>query len=121
MLSDLARFLETIGIKPVVIHRELRVPYDELPISLLVRLIDSALYISLLFNELEMRAVLEDLYLSGEDIEAVVDRAITYLSEIGLRIRMWAEERGITTIFNLREGDIILRELVDDITEELGE
>lgn len=121
MLGDLARFLEAIGAKPVVVNQELRIPHDELPISLSVRPIDSALYISLLFNELEMRAVLEDLYLSGEDIEALVDRVIAYLSEIGLKIRMWAEERGITTIFNLREGDIILKEIIDDITEELGE
>ncbi|MEM1628126.1 MAG: hypothetical protein QXP02_02495 [Desulfurococcaceae archaeon] len=122
IIQELCNYLNSQDIKARVIdEKSIRIDYDTLPIYLLVELRDGKyLYISIRYED-HLRDVLEDLHEGGENIEDVVEEALSYLSEISLRIRKWSEARGLITVFKLKEGSVELLDIVEELKQELGE
>ncbi|MEM4756641.1 MAG: hypothetical protein QW254_01185 [Desulfurococcaceae archaeon] len=122
IIQELCNYLNSQDIKARVIdEKSIRIDYDTLPIYLLVELRDGKyLYISIRYED-HLRDVLEDLHEGGENIEDVVEEALSYLSEISLRIRKWSEPRGLITVFKLKEGSVELLDMVEELKQELGE
>lgn len=117
--DDLVTYLRSIGYDVDAYRDAIRVRHTSLPIYLNVRFKDRFVYIEI-DHEGGLREILEELYEGGEDIESIVEDAISYLSTASLKIRQWIEERGYVPVFKLRDGSIDIYEMVEEIIEEGG-
>lgn len=117
----LARYLEEQGFKVnVASDTMLVIPHGTLPVYLTIEFKGNLVYISVKHGE-ELREVLEDLRDSGEDIEEVLEEALSYLTNASLKARLWIEQKGFTPVFDLRRGSIEIYEILEDVLEEAEE
>jgi len=120
-VNELAEYLKSQGYEAVQTEAsELRVLHPSLPVYLLVEFRDNFAYMSIKHSE-ELREVLEDLRDDYEDVEGIVEEALSYLSLASLKVRMWVEERGYTSVFKLRDGSIEIYEILEEVLEEREE
>ncbi|ADV64472.1 hypothetical protein Desmu_0153 [Desulfurococcus mucosus DSM 2162] len=118
MISDLAEFLRRHGFKVIAYRDALRVPDEELPIYLEVKLDAGKIYTAIGFTE-ELREILEEKASGGESIEDIVEDALSRLNTCALLVKKWADERRLVTIFRLREGSVELMDLLEELREEM--
>ncbi len=117
----LARYLEEQGFKVNIISdTTLTIPHDTLPVYLTIEFKGNLAYISVKHDE-ELRAVLEDMRDSGEDVEEALEEALSYLTNVSLKARLWIEQKGFTPVFDLRRGSIEIYEILEDVLEEVEE
>lgn len=119
MLRDLYLFLQELSNNVELAGEELLIPYDEIPIWLIVKPANSAIYVSLRLGE-DLRSYLEDIAWSGQNIEETVNEVLEYFSEIALRIRKWGEKHNVVTVFNLHESIVRIQEIVEDVIEDVS-
>lgn len=117
--DELVRYLRSLGYDVDDSGDVIKVRHANLPIYLYVQFKDRFVYMGI-NHESDLRDILEDLYDSGEDVESIVEEAISYLSTASLKIRNWIEERGYVPVFKIRDGSIDIYEMIEEIIEEGG-
>lgn len=116
--SALTEYLRTLGYTvETPVKNELRILHGTLPLYLKIEVQDKFVYMSIKHTH-EFREVLEDLRESGEDVEELVEDALSYLSIASLKVRTWIEERGYIPVFKLRDGSIEVYEILEEVKEE---
>ena len=117
----LARYLEEQGFKVNIISdTTLIIPHGTIPVYLAIEFKGNLVYISVKHGE-ELREVLEDLRDGGEDVEEALEEALSYLTSVSLKARLWIEQKGFTPVFDLRRGSIEVYEILEDVLEEAEE
>lgn len=117
IINDLVDHLRKLG---YVVERDsnaLMIVHGSLPLYLRVEFKNHLVYMGINYRE-SIREILEDLRDSGEDIEEIVEDAISYLSIASLKIRQWIEDKGFVPVFKLRNGSLEVYEILEDILEE---
>lgn len=118
---SLARYLEEQGFKVEVISDTvIAVPHSNLPVHLIIEFKGNLVYMSIKHGE-DLREVLEELRDSGENVEEILEEALSYLTNASLKTRLWIEQRGLTPVFDLRRGFVEIYEILEDILEEAEE
>lgn len=121
-ISELALYLESQGYKvKVADDKEIAVLHPLLPVQLYLEFKEPLVYIGIRFDREELREILRDQHESGEDIEEIVEEALSYLSIASLKARKWLEEKGYAPVFRLRDSSSEIYELLEDLQEELEE
>ena len=117
IINGLLSYLESLGYRVEILsENELKIPHDTLPIFLHVEVRENIIYMGLRYSD-ELRKVLEELHDYGEDIEKIVEDALSYLTNASLKINPWIREKGYITVFRLREGSNDIYEILEDIRE----
>jgi hypothetical protein len=115
--DELAAYLRREGYNVEVLNNAIRVLHDTLPLYLNVEFKERYVYLGVVHGE-ELRSILEDLKDAGEDVEEIVESALSFLSMAALKARHWLEERGFIVIFKLREGTVEVYDMLEEILEE---
>ncbi|MEM4487237.1 MAG: hypothetical protein QXK88_00305 [Desulfurococcaceae archaeon] len=119
IVSELAAHLRSIGHRvETPSEKELKVLHDLLPVYLHVEVEGNIVYMAIKHTE-DLRATLEELHESGENVEEIVEEALGYLSIVSLRVRSWVEKKGYIPIFKLREGNIKVYEILEELGEDI--
>jgi hypothetical protein len=115
--DELAAYLRREGYNVEVLNNAIRVLHDTLPLYLDVEFKERHVYLGVVHGE-ELRSILEDLKDAGEDVEEIVESALSFLSMAALKARHWLEERGFIVVFKLREGTVEVYDMLEEILEE---
>ncbi|MGC8982866.1 MAG: hypothetical protein ACP5KA_03830 [Desulfurococcaceae archaeon] len=119
---ELAEYLKSQGYGITLTgSQSLVIEHPSLPIYLHLEFKDNLVYVSIGLNRDELREVLGEIRESGEDVEEVVEDALSYLNNASLKARKWLEERGYTAVFKIREGSIEIYEVLEEVLEEAAE
>jgi len=119
---ELAEYLKSQGYGITLTgSQSLVIEHPSLPIYLHLEFKGNLVYVSIGLNRDELREVLGEIRESGEDVEEVVEDALSYLNNASLKARKWLEERGYTAVFKIREGSIEIYEVLEEVLEEAAE
>jgi hypothetical protein len=114
---DLLNYLKTLGYSVEHYNGEIRVLHETLPLFLEIEFHGRFVRMSIKPRE-GFKEAIEDMRDMGEDVEEVVESALSYLNIASLKARQWIEEHGLIPVFKLREGSIEVYEALEEILEE---
>ncbi|MEM4718219.1 MAG: hypothetical protein QXE81_05620 [Desulfurococcaceae archaeon] len=117
IINDLVDYLRNLGYTVERDNNFLMILHGSLPLYLRVEFRGNLVYMCINYKD-NIREALEDLKDSGEDVEEVVEDAISYLSIASLKIRQWIEDKGFIPVFKLRNGSLKVYEILEDVLEE---
>jgi hypothetical protein len=115
--SDLELYLKKLGYRVEYSNGEIRVLHEALPLYLKIEFQGRFVHMSIKPGE-GFKEAIEDLKDMGEDVEEIVENALSYLNIASLKARQWIEEHGLIPVFKLREGSIEVYEALEEILEE---
>lgn len=115
IVGELLSHLKSLGYKvDIISEEELKVLHESLPIYLHVRIEGNLVYMSIKHGD-DLKAILEELLESGENVEETIEEALGYLSIASLRVKSWIERRGYIPVFKLREGSVKVYEALEEL------
>ncbi len=117
LIEELVEYLRSNGYYAELRNGEIIVPHGGFPLYLKIEFRDKLVYMSIKHMD-EFRDVLEDLKEAGEDVEELVENAVSYLSLASLKARQWVEEKGLIPVFKLRDGSVEIYEILEEVLEE---
>jgi len=116
-INELADYMRAQGYTVELSNGVIIIPHGSLPLYLKIELKNNFIYMSIKHMD-EFKDVLEDLKGAGEDVEEIVEDAISYLSIASLKARQWAEDKGLIPVFKLRDGSVEVYEILEEVLEE---
>lgn len=117
MISELVEYLKSLNYNVEIRgENEIRVYHDSLPMYLRIEIQGRFVYMSIKHGE-ELREVLEELRDSGENVEELVEDALSYLSIASLKVRTYIERQGYIPVFKLRNGSLEIHEILERLEE----
>ncbi len=116
-LDEVVKLLEQYDLKIRKLKSSVKAFHTELPIGLQVTLRKKSAIVEMIYSD-ELREVLEDLYESGEDVEALVDDTLSELRDIAIDVSRLLEEKGYKVNLKIKEGENDIRDILEDFMEE---
>ncbi len=117
VIDEIAEILEQYDLKIRRGRSSIKAYHASIPIGLNIQIRKKTALIELTYKD-DLREVLEDLYESGEDVEALVDDTLSELRDIAIDVSRLLEEKGFSVKMKLREGENDIRDLLEDLEEE---
>jgi len=122
VVDEITVYLKKEGLKFQKRKGTLTIFYPDLEIQLVLKIDESSrkAVLSLDYDE-ELRDHIADLFDSGEDVEDIIDTAISEIRDIAVNISNILESKGYSIEDKISEGEKDIRDLMEEVLEEYEE
>ena len=122
VVDEITVYLKKEGLKFQKRKGTLTIFYPDLEIQLVLKIDESSRKAVLSLDyDVELRDHIADLFDSGEDVEDIIDTAISEIRDIAVNISNILESKGYSIEDKISEGEKDIRDLMEEVLEEYEE